>query len=375
MAGRARRIVRRIFLAGNIIIAALFLLSCLAPYLHPGTWWFIAFLGLGFAATLCTLLLFLVFTLVIKPRYAWLFAISLLLGFKSITVFFAFTSAGSGRTGYVPAKGAHALRIVHWNVARFKEQRRNNNEGSQARIKMLEQLRLQNADVLCFQEFIQNSGAEYYDNLNFIRKELGYPYFYFPRGAGFKNWYGQAIFSRYPLMDTGYLSFPSPGTPEKLVWGDIALGQRIIRIYTGHLQSYKLRPEDYERIEKIKNPDDSLIDHSVSLFEKLKRATVIRANQAELVRAELDRCSYPIVFTTDLNDVPNSYAYHKVRGPLQDAFLERGFGVGRTYNALAPTLRIDYIFTTPDFKVLQFQRIARDLSDHYMLVADLEWKN
>ncbi|RYD91940.1 MAG: hypothetical protein EOP50_13465 [Sphingobacteriales bacterium] len=92
------------------------------------------------------------------------------------------------------------------------------------------------------------------------------------------------------------------------------------------------------------------------------------------MRTELDRCNYPFVFTADLNDVPNSYAYHTVRGPLQDAFLEKGFGIGRTYNALAPTLRIDYIFTTDDFRVRQFQRVARDLSDHYMLVADLEWK-
>ncbi|RYZ19843.1 MAG: endonuclease/exonuclease/phosphatase [Chitinophagaceae bacterium] len=374
MAGKARLFARRTFLVINGMIVLLFLLSCLAPFLNPERWWFIAFLGLGFAATLGTLLLFLLFTLIVKPRYAIISVVALLLGFQSISVFFAFSGGGGRSAGYVPEKGAHSLRVVHWNVARFIEQRRNNNEGSQTRQKMLDQLRRENADIICFQEFMQATGKEFYDNVGYLRNTLGYKYFYFPRGEGFKNWYGQAIFSRYPLIDTGQVTFPRPGTPEKLLWANVVLGRSIIRIYTSHLQSYKLEKDDYERIEKIKNREDSLIPNSLSLWSKLRRATVIRAAQANIVRDALDRCTYPIIFTGDLNDVPNSYAYHKVRGRLQDAFLERGFGIGRTFNALAPTLRIDYIFTTPDFQVQQFKRTARDLSDHYMLVADLEWK-
>ena len=57
---------------------------------------------------------------------------------------------------------------------------------------------------------------------------------------------------------------------------------------------------------------------------------------------------------------------------LEDAFLEKGFGVGRTYSFLSPTLRIDYILATKNFKVEQFNRFVRDYSDHYMLVADLK---
>ena len=57
---------------------------------------------------------------------------------------------------------------------------------------------------------------------------------------------------------------------------------------------------------------------------------------------------------------------------MKDAFLQTGMGIGRTYTNLAPTLRIDYIFTTNDFSIRQFNRITKDYSDHYMLVADLE---
>jgi endonuclease/exonuclease/phosphatase family metal-dependent hydrolase len=84
---------------------------------------------------------------------------------------------------------------------------------------------------------------------------------------------------------------------------------------------------------------------------------------------------HPYLLCADLNDVPNSYTYFTVRGTKQDAFLKKGFGIGRTFSGLAPTLRIDYIFPDNNFRILQFNRITKRLSDHYMLVADLELKN
>ena len=39
---------------------------------------------------------------------------------------------------------------------------------------------------------------------------------------------------------------------------------------------------------------------------------------------------------------------------------------------LKEQLRIDYIFADKRFKVRQFNRVVKNLSDHYMLVADVE---
>jgi len=60
---------------------------------------------------------------------------------------------------------------------------------------------------------------------------------------------------------------------------------------------------------------------------------------------------------------------------MQDAFLKRGFGLGRTFAAISPTLRIDYIFADDHFRIDQFRRIVRSYSDHYMLVADIKIKS
>jgi endonuclease/exonuclease/phosphatase family metal-dependent hydrolase len=89
----------------------------------------------------------------------------------------------------------------------------------------------------------------------------------------------------------------------------------------------------------------------------------------------INQSPYPVILCADFNDVPNSYTYFTVRGNLQDAFLLKGSGIGRTFTAISPTLRIDYILASNELSILQFNRVTKKYSDHYMLVADLEPKN
>ena len=97
-----------------------------------------------------------------------------------------------------------------------------------------------------------------------------------------------------------------------------------------------------------------------------------RKIQSDIVRKVLADSPYPFLFCGDLNDVPNSYTYNTVRGDLQDAFLKKGFGIGRTFSALSPTLRIDYIFADKSFIIDQFTMVTKQLSDHRGLVTDIE---
>jgi hypothetical protein len=57
-------------------------------------------------------------------------------------------------------------------------------------------------------------------------------------------------------------------------------------------------------------------------------------------------------------------------GDLQDAFLERGFGIGATY-APFPFIRIDYqLFDKDKFEIVDFKRIKEGSSDHYGCVTE-----
>ena len=76
--------------------------------------------------------------------------------------------------------------------------------------------------------------------------------------------------------------------------------------------------------------------------------------------------------TGDFNDVPNSYAYHTIGGPMNNAFVEKGSGLGRTFSGISPVLRIDNIFVDTKMNVLQFILLKKKLSDHFPLMADVE---
>jgi len=147
-----------------------------------------------------------------------------------------------------------------------------------------------------------------------------------------------------------------------------------VRIYTTHLQSLQFGKRDYEKINNITSVEDSLLSNSRSILSKLKRGISNRSIQADIISDVLEDSPHPVLMCADLNDVPNSYTYHTVRGNMQDAFLKKGFGIGRTFTGLSPTLRIDYIFADKHFKIKQFNRIVKNLSDHYMLVADVQLK-
>lgn len=103
----------------------------------------------------------------------------------------------------------------------------------------------------------------------------------------------------------------------------------------------------------------------------MKLAFKRRGKQTNIVTTEIAKSPYPSVICGDFNDVPNSYTYFQIKGNRQDAFLKKSFGIGRTFNSLALTLRIDYILPTKDFTVHQFGLIDEGLSDHTMLVSDL----
>lgn len=372
MASTYRRITKTIFLILNIVASVVFLLACLASELDPVQWWFISLLGLGFGFILITLVAFIFFWLVFKPRFILISLLPMLIGFQSISLFFAFNT--TQKFNY--QKGKDVLRVAQWNVARFIEWKRNNNKGSQTRLKMMDQIKEQNADVLCLQEFFTSTDSVYYNNLNHVMNDLGYPHFYYAwTNDGDQQWFGNAIFSRYPIVDSGRAYFPHSKFPETLLHADIKFGKDTVRVYTTHLQSLNFKKEDYENVEEIKDKQKDILKNSKGIFSKVRSAMMVRKEQADIIKEMLSNDPYPYILTGDFNDVPNSYAYNTIKGKqLQDVFLKKGFGVGRTFNAISPTLRIDYIFTTRNFEIKQFNRIVRDFSDHYMLVTDLQLK-
>ena len=361
---KVKRIFNRFFIIINCILAGIFLTACLVPYLNPSVWWFMGLLGIAVPYLALLLVFSVFFWWVINPVWSVISIIALLVGWKQLSVLFATNKYET----FTEKKDSSYLRIVDWNIRSLVGLSNKADKKRMDRATIPETIITQNPDIICLQEF-NNSDAQ--NNLSPFKNK--YPYHYFSKDfqrARQSYQAGSIIFSKYPIVDSGKVRFP--GTlGESLIYADIQTPRKIIRVFTTHLQSFKFKKEDYDRIEKIKKTEEEALPASRSIIQKMKRAYTKKGEQADIVREALNKSPYPGVICGDFNDVPNSYTYFHIRKDWQDVFLETSLGIGRTYLALAPTLRIDYILPDKHFFIDQFDLVDEDLSDHLMLVTDL----
>ncbi len=371
-------LVRRVFIILNIITVLLFLLACANVFLHPGRWWLIALLGLIFPLLLLLLVCFVLAGIFLPGWRRWSLVsfLALLIGWSNIHSFLALHPFN----GFNSAKTPGSIRILTWNVRSFDEWITKKKGASGHREKMLDFIAGQHPDIVCFQEFLQSNQPADSCNIPYYQQRLHLPYCMFSHDFTWRNIHnekyesGVAILSRYPIVDSmamNYTRATAFHATESLISADLLIGKDTVRIFTTHLQSVLFHEKDFHDLEIIKNVDDSILTASRSIAKKLGYAFRHRADQAQEVRAILDKCPYPGIICGDFNDVPNSYTYFTIRKDWQDAFLQKGFGIGRTYVHISPTLRIDYILADRRFSVLQCRKYSLPWSDHNPVVADL----
>ncbi len=374
--GLLRIVTRRVFIVLNIITVILFLLACANAFMHPGRWRVIALLGLLFPLLLLLVFLFFVIGIFLPGwrRWALISLLALVIGWPNIHSFLAFHVGHSFNERKTPG----ALRVMTWNVRGFDEFTTRKKGASGHLASMLQFIGGQHPDVVCMQEFINFDVPTDSCDISYIRERLQLPYYFFSRdfvNPRHKYESGVIILSRYPIIDTTVMAYSRPGgfhSTESLISADIRAGKDTIRVYTTHLQSVLFDSKDFHDIQIIKNVDDSILMASKSLAKKLGYAFQHRGDQAEEVRAQLDKSPYPSIICGDFNDVPNSYTYFTIRKDWQDAFIKKGFGIGRSYKFISPTLRIDYILASPAFNILQCRRFPLPWSDHNPVVADMQ---
>lgn len=369
-----RKVTRSILLIPTILLSLLFVLSCIASELNPDRWWFVGILSLLLPYLIIMLIFILIFWLITKPKASLIPLLALMIGWRQIKVVFSYHIFSSFQT---EEKIPGSLRVVSWNVANMYGISNKKSKKKYDRKEIAATIQGLSPDVICLQEFnhseTQGGNA---DNIGLFSRT--YPYHYFSKDVNKRNGFyqsGSIVFSKYPIIDTVKVRYPK-GISESFIYVDILRGADTVRIFNVHLQSYKFSPADYEDINQIKKQSDSTLKASVSILKKMQLGYSRRAVQANIIRRYADSTTMPSIICGDFNDVPGSYAYFKIKGPhRQDAFLKKSWGVGRTFYAIAPTLRIDYIMPDNRFNISQFDLIDENLSDHLLLVSDMHLKS
>jgi len=323
----------------NMVLTVLTFIAYILPFLAPNLFPILSVFTLVMPLMLILNFLFFLYWLLQTKRQMLLSGLVLLLGITFISKCYKFSSKD------LP-EDKDDFTLMSYNVRMF-----NLYEwlpDTDIPQKIMEFVKEQNPDIVCIQEYTKRGNVKF----------KGYRHKFIFGRDGIS---GQAIYSKFPIIDSGHIEFPDSG--NNVVFADIKKGRDTLRVYSMHLQSIKISPDIHETIDEEK---------SKIIFRRLSAAFKKQQLQAELVQKHKSECKYPMIICGDLNNSAFSYVYRSVKGKMKDSFEEAGNGFGKSYNYKYYPARIDYIFADKNIDVKQYTTFGTfENSDHFPVMTRL----
>jgi endonuclease/exonuclease/phosphatase family metal-dependent hydrolase len=375
-----KKLARITFTTITIIVAALYLICSAAVYFSPVNIPFLTIASILYLPVLVTYFLLLAAWMFVKRKVVLLLLVLFFTGYKS---FIATVGLHFFSSSWAWEKQTASVRVMTWNVNYFGNPYSKNDSSNSLRQQMLRYISQVKPDVLCVQDLRVNepvgTTTAFVNNTNDILAVGGYRSFFYPfhfdyDGTNYCDKMGVAIFYRGEIIDTGSIRTTGNNSNERAGYIDILLNGKKLRIFSAHLSSMSLWPSNKDEAGLSYLEGDSTKQKAKTIFGKINSFGEVHAREAGVIKRFVEASPYPVILATDMNAVPSSYVYARLKNGLKDAFLENDYGVGGTYNRIFPKLRIDVLLHSPSLRATQFTRPVTDLSDHYPVIADFTWK-
>lgn len=336
----------KLFIKVNLIFINLLFfigigLSYISSYVNPSINWIPSIMAIGSHFLIIGNLFFIIFW-GLKKNWLVIFSLSILLigSFISLPKHIQLHKITTQKKGII---------LCSYNVRSFTG---HNGKAVKEWDRMLVKKYLKEiqADIICFQEI----------NHNLI---TGFNPFHNDSTAYYTSDKNELItISRYPIIREGKYFFEKS---NMIIFSDLKIDNDTIRIFNCHLQSYNLPSSYIQSINTLSlNKQLKNINITSDYLSKFKYYLIKRANQSDLLREKINECPYPVIVCGDLNDTPDSYTYHTIKGEMKDAYIESGYGTGSSYIRPFFSLRIDYIFHDNFYKSYDFSVDNKKYSDH-----------
>jgi endonuclease/exonuclease/phosphatase family metal-dependent hydrolase len=374
---KGKFIIKLMFII-NIVLAAFLLLSYLAAYISPATFWPIAFFGIAYPFILLANLLFIILWLIVKRKYALLSSVIVIAGINNIFKLVQYSKVIDA------SEMQDAVKVISFNARNFDiyNYGKNWENNFTRKNQIFKFLAKEQADIVCFQEYVFDTTG-YFNTTDTLKQFLKAknPHIFFTSNNKNLIYFGIATYTVFPIIDTGSVVYNTVNG-NICIFTDMLIGLDTVRVYNVHLESIRFDSEDYAFVENQlensnkKKPSQKEItvkEGSERILKRMKKAYVLRAPQSELVAEHISKCPYPIILCGDFNDTPTSYSYHNISSTLTDAFIESGNGTGQSYAGVYPSFRIDYIMHSKEFRSYNFETVYEKMSDHYPVKCFLKF--
>ncbi len=350
--------------AFNILLAVLSAAVYAAAYVSPAehAW-------AGFAALLIPLFILMhgvmfLHWLTQKSWYLLLSLAMLVVSYPFLESTFAFHSSKAKPS----PTDSSVFRVLSYNVRVFNVYSHLQDKDSASSKAMINWVAEHEAEIKCLQELYNDDSSTVFSTLRRISRQGKYNYFLTPVPHQNKNkggYFGLAIFSKYPIIHSGELNI-SQSKGNRFLFIDTVIGKDTLRVYNVHLQSMSIDEERLLRDESYREAKNTYRDLARRLYKGFQQ----RAIQIEALERHIEASPYPVIVCGDLNDLPYSYTYRRLRRKLENAFERAGNGFGFTFNGRLFFLRIDQQFYDSRLRIHHFQTSRHvPYSDHFPLVA------
>lgn len=326
----------------NRILAVVLLLSYILPFLPPKTFSVLSVLSLGVALLILINVLFFLYWLVKVKRKLMLSLVVLALGYFSFGSLYKFSASKQ-------LDSDSDFKVMNYNVRLFNLYKWIPEDAIETKI--VDFIKTEAPDILSLQEYHPHKNVD----LSFFKYK-------YEKLSGKKIKYGQAIFSNYPIINSGSVEFPE--TSNNAIYIDVKIQSDTVRVYNVHLESMRIDT----KVESLKK------ENSERLFKRIGHTFKMQQFQTELFLKHKNKCTYKMVICGDFNNTAFSYVYRNIKGDLNDTFKEAGNGFGRTYDFKFFPIRIDFILGDDAFEVNNFKAYNAHYSDHYPIMTSLDLK-
>lgn len=349
-----RNFIQKLFRWLNIFLILATLAAYLSPYVNPQTTWIFAIFGLAYPFLLASNVVFVLFWLYFKKKNFLFSLVCILLGWSHVQQIMGFSAA--------PKSTEETIEIMSYNSYNFRPLHGDKQHTELKKALNTLQESAPGLDIVCFQELTSPS------LIKTVGKTLKMPH------SKKHHQTGVLIFSKYPIKKSGEIGFGKK-TGNSCIWVDIKTPQKIVRVYSLHLQSTKISTDANRLMEAEELQTREALRGIRGILSKYRHSANKRVEQVEKVLAHVQKSKHPVILCGDFNDTPLSYVYTQFTNLLDDNFYEAGRGWGATYAGSLPGLKIDYIFSENQyFKVLKHQVIREEYSDHYPVYSSIEWR-